>query len=168
MSGLVLKLAVVAASVAAFLVATKAHGRQIRLERQLAGYWDVTFGAPNPPFVEALWWRERIVVWSIAITLGLLAMGYLYVARQRGWPLPLAESSWLTVLWTVLAAPAVMAFTLAGFASAARFASQLSHMVSSPEWVPRAVAGSVAWWVATVGIAATVAVLVFRRAAERS
>jgi urea transporter len=168
MSGFILKVAVVAASVIAFLMATKAHGRQLRLERQLAGYWDVTFGAQNPPFVEALWWRERIVVWSIAIALAVMAMGYVYVARQRGWPLPLAETGWLAVLWTVLAAPAVLAFTVSGFASAARFASQLSRMASSPEWVPRAVAGSVAWWVATVGIAAAVAVLAFRGAAERA
>jgi hypothetical protein len=167
MNGLALKIAVVATSVAAFLMAAKAHGRQVRLERQLAGYWDVTFGAPNPPFVEALWMRERIVVWSIAMMLAAIAMGYLYVARQRGWPLPL-ESGWLAVLWTVVAAPAVLAFTFSGFASAARFASRLSHMASAPDWVAAAVRGSVAWWAATVGLAAVVAVLAFRTAAARA
>jgi hypothetical protein len=168
MSALVVKIAVVAASAVAFLMAAKAHGRQLRLERQLAGYWDVTFGAPNPPFVEVLWWRERILVWSLAIALALIAAVYLYLARQRGWPVPLAESRWLAVLWTVLAGPAVLAFTFSGFASAARFASQLSRMTSSPEWVSRAVAGSVAWWVATVGLAAAVALLAFRTATERA
>ncbi len=36
---------VVLASVAAFLAAAKSHGRQVKLERELAGYWEVRFGA---------------------------------------------------------------------------------------------------------------------------
>lgn len=168
MSGFTMKLAIVVASAGAFLLAAKAHGRQLRLERQLAGYWDITFGAPNPPFVEALWWRERVVVWSIAVALALAAAGYLYLARQRGWPVPLADSYALTLLWTVVAAPAVAAFTLSGFASAARFGTQLWRMSSSPEWVPRAVAGSIGWWLLTLALAAGVTVLAFRSAVARA
>jgi len=37
---------VVLASVAAFLAAAKSHGRQVRLERELAGYWEWTIWLP--------------------------------------------------------------------------------------------------------------------------
>ncbi|HLE47074.1 MAG TPA: hypothetical protein VI818_02160, partial [Candidatus Thermoplasmatota archaeon] len=39
------------------------HGRQIRLERELHGHWDVEFGKPNAPFVESLWKRDRLRFW---------------------------------------------------------------------------------------------------------
>ena len=45
--------------VAALLVAAKAHGRQVRLEREAAGYHEVVFGGTNPPFVDALWRADR-------------------------------------------------------------------------------------------------------------
>ena len=50
----------VALSLASFLAAAKTHGRQLRLERELAGYLHVTFGGKNPAWVEGLWQRERM------------------------------------------------------------------------------------------------------------
>ncbi len=52
---------VVLASVAAFLAAAKSYGRQLRLEREVAGYWEVRFGGTNPPFVAA-WWLVTLVL----------------------------------------------------------------------------------------------------------
>jgi len=43
--------ALLAASFVLFFVAAKFHGRQVRLERELAGHNQVTFGGKNPPFV---------------------------------------------------------------------------------------------------------------------
>ena len=50
-----------AASLAAFLTAAKSHGRQVRLERELAGVWEVVFGGSNPPAVVAIWRTDRII-----------------------------------------------------------------------------------------------------------
>src|SRR6266545_701441 len=41
------------------LLSAKAHGRQIRLERELEGYMEVDFMKENPPWVEALWRKDR-------------------------------------------------------------------------------------------------------------
>jgi hypothetical protein len=56
-----LALAIVA--IATFLLAAKSHGRQVRLERERAGYHQVVFGGSNPAFVEALWRRDRLRYW---------------------------------------------------------------------------------------------------------
>jgi len=68
-----------------FLVAAKLHGRQLRLEREQAGFREVTFGrgSQNPPFVVALWRRERFIFWPIAavVAVGLRLFGGL------AWPL---------------------------------------------------------------------------------
>ncbi|MEZ4428786.1 MAG: hypothetical protein R3A51_13975 [Nannocystaceae bacterium] len=62
----------VATSVATFVLAAKAHGRELRLERIVAGVDVVRFGGVNPPFVEALWAAERLRFWTAAPLLGLL------------------------------------------------------------------------------------------------
>jgi hypothetical protein len=61
--------AIVAAAAAVFLLAAKLHGRQLRLERERAGYPEASFrrGADNAPFVVALWRRERYMVWGTAV-----------------------------------------------------------------------------------------------------
>ena len=79
--------------VATFLVAAKTHGRQLRLERELAGYWHVTFGAQNPAFVEALWRRERILYWGVAAALAACTIAFRLLAPRLGWPLPFSETS---------------------------------------------------------------------------
>ena len=40
-------------------LSAKAHGRQIRLEREFEGYMEVDFMKENPPWVEALWRKDR-------------------------------------------------------------------------------------------------------------
>ncbi|MCA1813406.1 MAG: hypothetical protein LC624_05590, partial [Halobacteriales archaeon] len=50
------------------LVAAKAHGRQIRVERERAGFHDVSFMTDdNPPWVEQLWARDRKGFWAIGL-----------------------------------------------------------------------------------------------------
>src|SRR2546426_10713554 len=98
---------VVLASVAAFLAAAKSHGRQLRLEREVAGYWEVRFGGTNPPFVAALWRRDRVRFWAITLPLGLA-----WLACRLAQP----GSRWWA-LWL----PAVLPRAIAG--SAARWLS---------------------------------------------
>ena len=108
----------------AFLAAAKAHGRQLRIERELAGYFQVRFGGQNPEWVEALWRRERAYFWSTAVVLGLLSLAFRWLAARQHWPLPLsregdgASVSGGLVLHVLL--PAIGAFVLTGLASAAR------------------------------------------------
>ena len=80
---------VVLASVAAFLAAAKSHGRQVRLERELAGYWEVRFGAAlrrgTPPgrATDAAWLRRALAgsaAWWL-VTFGLIA-----AAGWAAWP----------------------------------------------------------------------------------
>lgn len=90
------------------LVAAKAHGRQVRLERERAGYHDVVFGGENAPFVEALWRRDRVAFWTAA-PLAMVTLGAL--AWLAGWG-----------AWAWLALPGGMsaAFVGLGLASARR------------------------------------------------
>lgn len=60
--------------VPALIVAAKAHGRQVRLEREAAGYHAVQFGGSNPAFVERLWRRDRIRFWTSA-SVAAVALG---------------------------------------------------------------------------------------------
>ena len=106
----------------ALLAAAKAHGRQVRLARERAGYHEVVFGGSNPPFVDALWRRDRVRFWG-AFPPFLAASGLLlWVAWGWGAHL-LAAPAWA----------AVLAFTLAGLRHAAA-------------WEGPARRGTLAWW----------------------
>jgi len=92
-----------ALGLATFLAAAKTHGRQLRLERELAGYWSVTFGGQNPPFVETLWRRERPIFWGLAAFLGMATGGDRAVAQRSG-------ISWSGALLLHVVAPLSAAF----------------------------------------------------------
>jgi hypothetical protein len=144
------KAMVVAGSVAAFLLAAKAHGRQLRLERQLEGHLSVTFGSPNHPWVEALWQRERVWFAAITVALAVLALGYSVVAARASWPAPLAGADGRSLLGSglmVMAWPFVLAFIATGVASLVRL---LGRGGQAELW------GSGAWWLATVAVFAAV------------
>jgi hypothetical protein len=100
-------------SVVVFLVAAKVHGRQLRLEREAAGYASVRFGGENPPWVEALWRAERVRFWSstIALAVAILLARRAGVAALRPW----ATVAAATLLW----APSV-SFLALGALSATR------------------------------------------------
>jgi hypothetical protein len=105
--------------VVAFLLAAKAHGRQLRLEREKEGILSVTFGGKNPPFVEALWARERWLFWGCTV---LLALG----AAVLLWRTELQPNA-----FAVLALCPTAAFCVTGFLS---FFRQGAPMSSLPWW----------------------------------
>jgi hypothetical protein len=118
----------------AFLVAAKAHGRQLRLERELAGYAEVSFRARNPPWVEALWRRERRRFWAVGAILAAASI-------------PLHRPSVTDAIVVHAALPFTCAFVVTGLLSVAR----------TPR--SRGIA-TVGWWALTLGLC--VALLLLR------
>jgi hypothetical protein len=166
------RLGVLALGVATFLASAKAHGRLLRLERELAGYWQVTFSGRNPTWVEALWHRERIILWSLVAVLALLAIGFRVLAPRLGWPLPLgapggrARPGGSFFLCIVL--PAIGGFGLAGVLALVRFAAGVDDggaSVRIADWMRDAVWGSVGWCSLTFGMLAALLVLAWWRRA---
>jgi hypothetical protein len=153
----------VGSSALLFLAAAKAHGRQIRLERQLAGYRDVSFRQAAPPWVEALWHRERMVFWSIAIGVAVLGLAYVLLARRLRWPvLPRASApawSWWGALLVVLVWPAVLAFLVCGLASQARFVWAMPGAAARThgDWITPALWSSAGWWAVSAVLLVAVA-----------
>src|SRR5262245_697114 len=121
---------VIVASIATFIVAAKAHGLQLRLEREAAGYFAVQFGGSNPPFVEALWRRERLWFWPSTLTLGALFVIYAVCAARTKWPTPLGTGP-LGLLLPLVWIPTI-AFIVLGLLSLARTRQT-----------------NVSWWIAT-------------------
>lgn len=120
---------------AATLAAAKAHGRQVRLEREHAGHHEVVFGGSNPPFVEALWRRDRWRYWTAFPLLLAVAAGLLWLAH--GWGAHLLAAP----LWA-----AVGAFALAGLRSHASLLRALRERPAEAAWRRAALRGSATWW----------------------
>jgi hypothetical protein len=149
-----------ATSVVTFLVAAKAHGRQLRLERELEGYHRVIFGGTNPPFVEALWRADRVRYWSIAVALSVGVLGLYALTRALGWRWPFLHGGSGSAAWLVVWGAPVVAFLTCGFWSLTRFlqaaAEKLDGAVDGA-WMRESLQGS-AWWF-TAAALATVLVL---------
>lgn len=122
----------VALSLVTLVVAAKTHGRQIRLERERAGYHRVVFGGDNPAFVVALWRRDRVRLWTSALVLALAAI---VVLATRGWPLGGLATAWLLVVLPLLGG-----FIVSGGASG------LALLRADPAFARGALAGSLGWW----------------------
>jgi hypothetical protein len=157
---------------ATFLVVAKSHGRQIRLERELAGYWEVTFGAQNPAWVESLWRRDRFVYWGVAASIALLTIGIRVLAARFAWHLPLVDwadrLSWVGALYLHLILPLTGAFVAAGLLSLIRFvvaarAENGPTNLRPAEWLADAVRGSAAWWALTLVMGTALLILASRR-----
>lgn len=135
-----------------FVVAAKVHGRQLRLERELEGYWEVQFGTgKNPPWVETLWRRDRIRFWVLAPSYGLLFGAYVSLGHHWGLPIPSFGDPGLGILLVVvlLWAPTATFLTLA-LASYRRFTRALKRP-ASPGAPPRREAARrqhPGWWTA--------------------
>lgn len=142
------------ASVALLLLAAKAHGRQVRLEREVAGYERVTFGGENPPFVVALWRRDRRRFWTIA---PLAALVLAPAAAVLGGPASLGGGAGLATLAAALWAP-VAAFAVCGLLSLRGFRE--AAKAAPPKrsaWARAAARASGAWWAGVAAGAAAVA-----------
>jgi hypothetical protein len=139
-----------AVSLVLLLVAAKAHGRQVRLERERAGYHEVVFGGENPPFVEALWRRDRVGYWTV-VPAAALVLGAAAWRVGAGW-------AWL--LTAVLLWAPTMGFVALGLASLGRLLRGAgSQETEEKERRRAAVRGSVAWWGAAGLLALAVALL---------
>jgi hypothetical protein len=126
----------------AFLAAAKAHGRQLRLERELAGYLHVTFGGKNPAWVEALWQRERIYFFGVLVLLVFASVVFnARVLRSLG------TLDFVLVLHILL--PVIGAFVGTGLFSAARTGTL----------------GGAGWWLLTITLTTALLWLMGRRAA---
>lgn len=163
---------VLALGAATFLAAAKAHGRQLRLERELAGYWHVTFGAQNPAFVEALWRRERLLYWSLAAALAIVTIGFRVLASRVAWSLPVdgtqARPSVIGALIFHVLVPLIVAFIATGFLSLSRFAAaarsdQAASNTRPQDWLSQAAWGSAGWWLLTIAMGSALCFLAWRR-----
>lgn len=134
-----------AAFVLLLLAAAKAHGRQVRLEREARGIRTVDFRRDNDPWVEALWRRDRRVFWTAFPVLLLLALA-LSALMRADWPVAL-----------LLAAGAfASSFVVAGLASLARF---VRAGMGEAAWRRTALRGSALWWAAVGALGGVVAAL---------
>jgi hypothetical protein len=143
---------VLVASVVSFVLAAKAHGRQIRLERELEGHHHVVFGGINPTFVEALWRADRVRYWSIVAGLAVGVLCLFALARARGWQWPFWGGGGGSVAWLVLWGAPVVSFVTCGLWSLGRFMRAVAAKagVVDAGWVSEAVQGSTAWFAAAV------------------
>lgn len=128
-----------AASLATFLLAAKAHGRELRLEREAAGILRVVFGGDNPAFVDALWAAERLRFWIATPLLSLTLAVALVIAGASRSTIALASLLW---------APAVVFMVLG-----------VSSLVRGGGLARAELCGSLAWWSLVVGGFAVVALL---------
>lgn len=159
-AALPLRVIVLVLSVVTFLVAAKSHGRQVRLERERAGHTRVVFGGENPPFVEALWKRDRIRYWSTAAIAFAVALALGVAASSLGLPRPLGGGT-LGAAWTLLFLPLVTGFLVCGTASLMGF---VASRAVDPRFTTQALPGSAAWWSLVLAALATTVVLAFRTA----
>jgi hypothetical protein len=128
-----------AASLATFILAAKAHGRELRLEREAAGIFRVVFGGENPAFVDALFNAERLRFWIATPMLALvLAVALVIAGASR------STIAFASLLW----APAVVFIVLG-----------LSSIVRAGGFERAGLGGSVGWWALVVGGFALVALL---------
>jgi hypothetical protein len=152
------------ASVALFVLSAKAHGRELRLERELAGHWSVTFGAPNHPWVEALWRAERLRFWGFTLTLvallvaadALRALPWLREAdgARRWGRLALAALLWAPSISFIVSG----VWALGRVLSMARSgAGDAGPAAASAAWMAAATWGSFAWWASVLALAIAVA-----------
>ncbi|HEY0138928.1 MAG TPA: hypothetical protein VGB85_32805 [Nannocystis sp.] len=96
-------------------VAAKTHGRQIRRERERAGYTHVTFGGDNPPFVTALWRRDRQRLWTTATATAFAMLALIGLGHAPA-------SGILGTVWSLVFLPMLAGFALSGLASSRRAA----------------------------------------------
>lgn len=138
--------------IAAFIAAAKSHGRQLRLERQLAGYINVTFGGENPPFVEALWRRDRYRYWAVVVA--LLVAGLVLK--------PLGQTSLTDGILFYGVLPMSGAFISLGLASLVRWGVEAkAHAQPLPSSTELAAAawGSAGWFALAISLVTTLAFL---------
>lgn len=135
------------ATVGLVLASAKAHGRQIRLEREQQGFFHVDFRRENPPGVEAIWRTDRRVFWPTFAVGAVFAVLWAFQAIEAA---DLGSAGFLLV-WAFAAS-----FVVAGLLSWSRLSYRARLDMPPPS--RRATWGSVAWWLLVAVAAALVAV----------
>lgn len=132
------------------LLGAKAHGRQIRIEREQQGHWKVDFRASdNPSFVLDLWRKDRIVFWTVFAS-GCIAAAGASLADDGVAGLGRAGSALVWLGWAFAAS-----FCFAGLLSLNRL---LHRDRGEPKWLRKVRWESVGWWT-LVAVAIGVAML---------
>ena len=116
----------------------KAHGRQVRLERERIGVHEVQFGKANDPRVEAIWRRDRRGFWALFAVL-VAAAWALVVAGIR-----VAGSGAMASAGLLLALAFALCFVVLGAASLARLVPTRDR--DDAAWKRRALIESLYWW----------------------
>lgn len=130
-------LSVAVALVALVLLSAKAHGRQVRIERERLGVTTVDFRKDNGPVVETIWRHDRIRFWASAVTMAaLLVVGVMLGKALSAWPLYGAIAIALTLAFAT-------GFIAAGLTA---WMGQARPLASDPAWMGRAHWGSFGWW----------------------
>lgn len=139
-----------AATAALILVSAKAHGRQVRVEREQQGHWKVDFRASdNPAFVLDLWRKDRIVFWTVFASGCIAAAGW-SLAGDGVAGLGRAGSALVWLGWAFAAS-----FCFAGLLSLNRL---LHRDQGDARWPRKVRWASVGWWT-LVAVAIGVVVL---------
>lgn len=117
--------------------AAKAHGRQVRVERERVGVTAVQFGADNGPVVEAIWRHDRIRFW---VSVGVFGLPLVALAAAG-----VAFTAWPR--WGAVLVAAGFAF-ITGFVGAGLVAwsGQMRERPGDPDWLQRANWASFGWW----------------------
>lgn len=136
-------------TVALVLASAKAHGRQIRLEREQQGFFRVDFRAQNPPEVEGIWRMDRRIFWAVFALGAVFAVFWAALAFVAG---DLAFAGFL-LAWSFAAA-----FVVAGLTSWLRVARREG---GEPAWHRAALRGSLGWW-GLVAVGAALVALAFQ------
>ncbi len=131
----------------AFLTAAKSHGRQYRLERELAGHWKVSFTSENHPWVERFWFRQRVLYWSIA---SITAVVLIVFRNRLGFS---KNGKWQKLLWGLMTIglSMIVAFVASGLLSWGRLALNLTrNPAPGSAWLENLHWISFGWWLLTV------------------
>jgi len=152
-------------------LSAKAHGRQIRLERELEGYMEVDFMKENPPWVEALWRTDRRRYWAtVPIAIAVLVLLGLLTLPPRFGTEPLGNPIIGTIFLAGFLWPLVVAFTSNGIQSAIRLRTALiqggeqrrQEAHAQPEgsaWRRAALRGTIGYWALVLAIGALAVLL---------
>lgn len=145
-----------------FLLAAKAHGRQIRIEREFEGYPDADFRSDqNPAWVRALWRRDRIQFWTTySIVAAFLGIG-VWLKHRAGagaWGTEPAmqdvagSAAIVLLLWTP-----IVAFTGNGVTSLARWLRRRRRSPEPTSNFGAAFRRSLAYWIGVLVLMAVLA-----------
>ena len=131
-------------SIAFFFVSAKAHGRQLRLEREFEGHYSVQFRGGNHPWVTALWRAERWRFWCLLAACEIVFL--LFALRHAfSWNLLVVSMGWIpSFVFSVTGALSLWRLMMAIRGRMKSAASQTQAL--RPDWAVSAILTSAMWW----------------------